>query len=151
MLLLHIDLCILNYHNAKPNKILHKLLFLSGASYQQLKPSEIKVLPDVSAKDVLRKNSAGIITLIVDPTKLGNDLVEENLVAAHIVRELITLLGVTNYEKSTRLVNEVSRSLSVKNDPQILLKFLTVLQKQGNPTLNDRVDNILKEIGKSYQ
>ena len=140
------------YTNAKPNKkILHKLLFLSGASYQQLKPSEINILPGVSAKDVLRKNSAGIITLIVDPTKLGNDLVEENLVAAHIVHGLTTLLGVTNYDKSTRLVNEVSRSLSVKNDPQILLQFLRVLQKQNNPTLNDIVDNILKEIGKGYQ
>ena len=90
--------------------------------------------------------------LILDPTKLGNDLVEENLVAAHTVQGLITILGVTNYEKSTRLVNEVSRSLSVKNDPQILLQFLTVLQKQDNPTLNDIVDNILKEIvGKGYQ
>lgn len=69
------------------------------------------------------------------------------LVSPHEVDGLVNIYGVTSYEKATRLLNSLSRSLRAKNDSVKLLQICQVLEQQDVDFLNDVVKEILKKIG----
>ena len=55
---------------------------------------------------------------------------------------------ISRYQKASRLLNEIERSLRVFNKPEILISYCEVLKKQENPAIRRIADDMLKELGK---
>lgn len=107
----------------------------------------VKVCPGVSAKEIFTTHSAYIISAVLDPIRLGNDLAAVNLVASTFVHGLATQHAFTNYEKTSQLVHVLSKNFLINDDTNVLLKICEILKKQEDAILDDIVLKMLKKIG----
>ena len=82
-----------------------------------------------------------------DTERLPNDLSSANLIPYSIKDDLISTKGLSRYQKASKLLNEIERSLRNLNTPEILEKFCVVLKKQENPALKRMAGEMLKELG----
>ena len=82
-----------------------------------------------------------------DTERLPNDLSSANLIPYSIKDDLISTKGLSRYQKASKLLNEIERSLRNLNTPQILEKFCVVLKKQENQALKRMAGEMLKELG----
>lgn len=113
---------------------------------------DIEIFCDVSPKDVFREQSATVTSLIADPARFGDELVAAKIIAPHVVDGVKSQLGVTSYDKASRLVSEVARILAVSKDLNLnpyekLIDFCRVLKKQESQELDEIVKKILHKIG----
>ena len=82
-----------------------------------------------------------------DTERLSNDLSSANLIPHSIKDDLITTKGLSRYQKASKLLNEIERSLRNLNTPEALEKFCLVLKKQENQGLKRMAGEMLKELG----
>ena len=82
-----------------------------------------------------------------DTERLPNDLTSVNLIPYSIKDDLISTKGLSRYQKASKLLNEIERSLRNLNTPETLEKFCLVLKKQENQGLKRMAGEMLKELG----
>ena len=82
-----------------------------------------------------------------DSERLPNDLTSANLIPYSIKDDLISTKGLSRYQKTSKLLNEIERSLRNLNTPETLEKFCLVLKKQENKGLKRMAGEMLKELG----
>ena len=82
-----------------------------------------------------------------DSERLPNDLSSANLIPYSIKDDLISTKGLSRYQKASKLLNEMERSLRNVNTPETLEKFCLVLKKQENQGLKRMAGEMLKELG----
>ena len=82
-----------------------------------------------------------------DSERLPNDLSSASLIPYSIKDDLISTKGLSRYQKASKLLNEIERSLRNLNTPETLEKFCLVLKKQENPALKRMAGEMLKELG----
>ncbi len=105
----------------------------------------------IEGSAILRPHSANIKSLILDPTRFGDDLVSANLIAQNVVDNLASQRGVSDYERASRMVSIISQAMSVSQQSAsqiILLDLCKVLRKQESEVLNEIVDDIERQLGK---
>ena len=90
-----------------------------------------------------------MLGVISDPDieRLSNDLTSANLIPYSIKDDLISTKGLSRYQKASKLLNEIERSLRNLNTPETLEKFCVVLKKQENQSLKRMAGEMLKELG----
>ena len=84
--------------------------------------------------------------MISDTERLANDLSSVDLISYQVKDEVITTT-LSRYERASKLLNEIERSLRVFNKPEILLSYCEVLKKQENPALTGIAEDMLTELG----
>ena len=82
-----------------------------------------------------------------DSERLSNDLTSANLIPYSIKDDLISTKGLSRYQKASKLLNEIERSLRNLNTPETLESFCLVLKKQENQGLKRMAREMLKELG----
>ena len=106
------------------------------------------ISPTASAVDIFRPHSANITSLIMDPTRFGNDLVSAGLIAQHVVDGLASQKGTSDYERASRMVSVISQAMSVsQQSASLLLDFCEVLGNQQSIALDEIVENIVRQLG----
>ena len=76
-----------------------------------------------------------MLDVISDTERLANDLFSIDLISYQVKDDVITTNLLSRYQKASKLVNEVERSLRVFNKPEILISYCEVLRKQKNRSL----------------
>ena len=89
-----------------------------------------------------------MLGVISDTERLANDLSSADLIPYPVKDDVITT-NVSRYQKASKLINEIERSLRVFNKPEILNSYCEVLKKQENPTLTRIANDMLMESGES--
>ena len=82
-----------------------------------------------------------------DTERLPNDLLSANLIPYSVKDDLISTKHLSRYQKASKLLNDIERSLRDLNTPEILENFCLVLKKQDNPALKRMAGEMLKELG----
>ena len=82
-----------------------------------------------------------------DTERLPNDLLSANLIPYSVKDDLISTKHLSRYQKASKLLNEIERSLRNSKSPEILENFCLVLKKQENPALKRMAGEILTELG----
>ena len=87
-----------------------------------------------------------MLGVISDTERLANDLSSADLIPFAVKDDVITT-NLSRYQKASKLLNEIERSLLVINKSETLTSFSEVLKKQKNPALTIIAKNILMELG----
>ena len=82
-----------------------------------------------------------------DTERLPNDLLSANLIPYSVKDDLISTKHLSRYQKASKLLNEIERSLRNLKSPEILENFCLVLKKQENPALKRMAGEMLTELG----
>ena len=75
-----------------------------------------------------------MLGVISDTEKLANDLSSADLITYQVKDDVITT-NLSRYQKASKLLNEVERSLRVFNKPEKLISYCDALTRQENPDL----------------
>ena len=87
-----------------------------------------------------------MLGVISETERLANDLSSVDLIPYSVKDEVITT-NLSRYQKASKLLNEIKRSLRVFNKLKILMSYCEVLKKQENPALTGIAEDILSELG----
>ena len=115
--------------------------------------SDPNLLPttDTSPHIILKKHTSELLGIISDPDKLAVDLWSADLVPDPVKENVLTTLGLSRFQKSSKLLDEVYRSLKEFERPDKLVKFCEILKRQRNAGLTRIADNMLKQLsGEHY-
>ena len=82
-----------------------------------------------------------------DTERLPNDLLSANLIPYSVKDDLISTKHLSRYQKASKLLNEIERSLRDLNTPETLKNLCLVLKKQENYALKIMAGEMLKELG----
>ena len=82
-----------------------------------------------------------------DTERLPNDLLSANLIPYSVKDDLISTKHLSRYQKASKILNEIERSLRDLNTPEILENLCLVLKKQKNQALKRMAGEMLKELG----
>ena len=99
---------------------------------------------------MLKRHTSQILDSICDPVKLAVDLWSAGLVSDPVKEIVLTTSGVSQIQKTSKLLDEVYRNLKVFNKPEILVKFCEVLKMQQSEGLTRIASNILKQLSSKY-
>ena len=99
-------------------------------------------------KDILQSHSYKLVHAIsVNLCNATDALYAKNLIPQQ-TKEEMHVLGVTDNEKASKLVNVIETQLEVSDDQkQYLIGMCRVLKHQQHDTLTDIVSSMLKELG----
>ena len=86
-----------------------------------------------------------MLGVISDTERLANDLSSADLISYQVKDDVITT-NLSRYQKASKLLNEIERSLRVFNKSETLTSYCEVLKKQTNPTLTRIAENMLMEL-----
>ena len=86
--------------------------------------------------------------MVSDPIRLANNLWGVNLISNVVKDNIISTPSVPRYEKASKLLNEVQRSLKVNETPETLIALCKVLTNQNNTVISMICKTMLKELGK---
>ena len=103
----------------------------------------------VSPYNILKSNLTDLLNAISFPDKLANDLFADDLIGAHLQKEVLNT-NLSPYDKASKLVNEVLVSLEAFNECETLVKFCDTLKKQDNPILCKTANTMIRELGMNY-
>ena len=114
--------------------------------------SDTNSLPkkDISPHIILKKHTSELLGIISDPDKLAVEMWSADLVPDPVKDNVLTTLGISRFQKSSKLLDEVYRSLKVFKTPNILVKFCEVLKIQQNAGLTRIADDMLKQLSGEY-
>ena len=109
----------------------------------------ICIIDSTTPLTIFTRHLNEMLGVISDPDteRLPNDLSSADLIPYSIKDDLISTKGLSRYQKASKLLNEIERSLRNVNTPEILEKFCVVLKKQENPALKRMAGEMLKELG----
>ena len=114
--------------------------------------SDINSLPtaDIYPHIILKKHTSKLLGIISDPDKLAVDMWSADLVPDPVKDNILTTLGISRFQKSSKLLDEIYRSLKEFNSPDILVKFCEILKIQQNAGLTRIADDMLKQLSGEY-
>ena len=119
-------------------------LHLTTTSLEDNERDETEHLP--SPKNILTRHLCDITDVVLDPEKLANDLHSAGLITFHMKDRVLTTLSYSRYEKVSTLLVAVWRLLRGDNNPETVMTFCDVLNKQNDETLTEITQNILREL-----
>ena len=105
---------------------------------------------DTSPHIILKKHTSEILDIICDPDKLAIDLWSADLVPDLVKENVLTTLGLSRFQKVSKLLDEVYRCLKFFKRSDILVKFCEVLKIQRNTGLTRIADEMLKQLSGEY-
>ena len=98
--------------------------------------------------NILKRHFSEILDVVSDPNRLANDLWGVDLISNVVKDNIISTPSVPRYEKASKLLNEVQRSLKVNNNPETLISLCRVLTNQNNSVISMICKTMMKELGK---
>ena len=98
--------------------------------------------------NVLKRHFSEILDVVSDPNRLANDLWSVNLISNVVKDNIISTPSVPRYEKASKLLNEVQRSLKVNENAETLISLCKVLTNQNNSVISMICKTMMKELGK---
>ena len=101
---------------------------------------------DTNPRNVFRKYYASLVDAISEPMRLANDLWSANLIST-ADRDLVTITGISSYERTSRILDSVHRLLSIANQKEKMRQFLHILQFQDTPAVSLLAKEILDASG----
>ena len=102
---------------------------------------------DYSPFEIFKRHMSEMLGVISDTEKLANDLFSIHLISYRIKDDVI-ISKFSHYQKASKLLNEVERSLRVFNKPETLISYCEVLRKQKNRPLAKIAQKMLEQLGK---
>ena len=102
----------------------------------------------VTPFNILKRHFSEILDVICDPNRLANDLWGVDLISNVVKDNIISTPSVPRYEKASKLLNEVQRSLKVNENPETLILLCKVLTNQKNSVISMICETMMKELGK---
>ena len=105
---------------------------------------------DNSPHVILKRHTSEILDSICAPDKLAVDLWSAGLVSDPVKEIALTTVGVSQIQKTSKLLDEVYRNLKVFNKPEKLVKFCEVLKMQQSEGLIRIANDILKQLSSKY-
>ena len=100
---------------------------------------------DNSPYGIFKRHLPEMLGVISDTERLANDLSSADLIS-YLVKDNVLTTNLSRYQKASKLLNEIERSLLVINKSETLTSYCEVLKKQMNPTLTRIAQNILMEL-----
>ena len=97
---------------------------------------------------ILKKHLSEILDVVGDPNRLANDLWSVDLISNIVKDNIISTPNVPRYEKASKLLNEVHRSLMINENPETLISLCKVLINQSNLVMSAICKTMLKELGR---
>ena len=116
------------------------VLLFSGSKNHESQPTK-------SPKAVYKQHFAKVCDLVSETTKLGNDLSTASLLSPMAIENVLTNSSLNRYDKVSRFMNEIYRSLSVDDNSETIVLLCRVLKKQDSKALDKIADSMLKELG----
>ena len=98
--------------------------------------------------NIPKRHFSEILDVVSDPNRLANDLWGVDLISNVVKDNIISTPSVPRYDKASKLLNEVQRSLKVNENPEILISLCKVLTNQNNSVISMICKTMMKEIGK---
>ena len=95
-----------------------------------------------SPYDIIKSHLPKLVCATTDPERLANDLFSVNMLSGSVRNRVLTTSGLSQYDKSSLLLEEFLCYLSIFNDRQTLISFCNVLTRQDNPALT-RISQLL--------
>ena len=89
--------------------------------------------------------------MVSDPNRLANDLWSVGLISNVVKDNIISTPSVPRYEKTSKLLNEVQRSLKINKNPEPLISLCRVLIDQKNSVMSMICKTMMKELGKELK
>ena len=86
--------------------------------------------------DIVKSHLPTLVRATTNPIRLANDLFSANLISDSVKNRVLTTSGLSQYDKSSILLEEFLRYLSIFNDRQTLASFCHVLNTQDDPVLS---------------
>ena len=87
-----------------------------------------------------------MLGVISDTERLATDLSSADLIPYPVKDDVITT-SLSRYQKASKILNEIERSLRDFNKPEIIISYCEVLKQQENSALKRIAENMLKELG----
>ena len=97
---------------------------------------------------ILKRHFSEILDVVSDPNRLANDLWGVDLISNIVKDNIISTPSVPRYEKASKLLNEVQRSLKVNENPATLISLSKVLTNQKNSVISMICKAMMIELGK---
>ena len=97
---------------------------------------------------ILKRHFSEILDVVSDPNRLANDLWGVDLISNVVKDNIISTPSVPRYEKASKLLNEVQRSLKVNENPETLILLCKALTNQKNLAISTICKTMFKELGK---
>ena len=101
--------------------------------------------------NILKRYFSEILDVICDPNRLANDLWGVDLISNVVKDNIISTPSVPRYEKASKLLNEVQRSLKVNESSETLISLCSVLTNQQNSVISMICKTMMKELGKELK
>ena len=101
--------------------------------------------------NILKRHFSEILDVVSDPNRLANDLWGVDLISNVVKDNIISTPSVPRYEKASKLLNEVQRSLKVNEHPETLISLCRVLRNQNNSVISMICKSMMKELGKELK
>ena len=101
--------------------------------------------------NILKRHFSEILDMVSDPNRLANDLWGVDLISNVVKDNIISTPSVPRYEKASKLLNEVQRSLKVNKNPETLISLCRVLTNQKNSVISMICKTMMKELGKDLK
>ena len=98
--------------------------------------------------NILKRHFSEILDVVSDPNRLANDLWGVDLISDVVKDNIISTPSVPRYEKASKLLNEVQRSLKVNENPDTLILLSKVLTNQKNSVISMICKAMMIELGK---
>ena len=98
--------------------------------------------------NILKRHFSEILDVVCDPNRLANDLWSVDLISNVVKDNIISTPSVPRYEKASKLLNEVQRSLKVNKNPETLILLCRVLTNQENSVISMICKTMMKELGR---
>ena len=95
-------------------------------------------------------HTSKVVDSICDPVKLAVDLWSAGLVSDPVKEIVLNTLGVSQIQKTSKLLDEVYKNLKFFNEPEILVKFCEVLKMQQSQALTGLAEDIMKQLFSKY-
>ena len=101
--------------------------------------------------NILKRHFSEILDVVSDPNRLANDLWGVDLISNVVKDNIITTASVPRYEKASKLLNEVQRSLKANENPETLIALCKLLTNQNNSAMSMICKTMMKELGKELK
>jgi len=85
-----------------------------------------------SPYDILKKHTPELLGVISNPDKLANDLSSVDLITHQVKDDVLTTQSFSRYQKCSKLLNEIQRSLRAFNEEERLKLFCDKMSLLGN-------------------
>ena len=96
--------------------------------------------------EILKAHLSKILDAVTEPYWLANDLSSVDLISGPVADYVLNTLGLSRYNKASRLLEEYQCVLIVFNDIEKLVSFCTVPNKQDSPVLTLVANEISKFV-----